>query len=88
MADLSIRSEDVSDAIQRMLQGYEPGFATEQVGRVVSTGDGIAIVSGLPDTLVNELLDFGDGVFGTAMNLDEREIGVAVFADASGIREG
>ena len=88
MADLSIRSEDVSDAIQRMLQGYEPGFATEQVGRVVSTGDGIAIVSGLPDTLVNELLDFGDGVFGTAMNLDEREIGVAVFSDADRIQEG
>lgn len=88
MADLSIRSEDVSDAIQRMLQGYEPGFATEQVGRVVSTGDGIAIVSGLPDTLVNELLDFGDGVFGTAMNLDEREIGVAVFSDAERIQEG
>jgi len=88
MADLSIRSEDVSDAIKRMLEGYEPDLATEQVGRVLSTGDGIARISGLPGTLANELLDFGDGVFGMAMNLDEHEIGAAVFSEASRIDEG
>ncbi len=88
MADLSIRSEDVSDAIKRMLEGYEPDLATEQVGRVISTGDGIARISGLPGVLANELLDFGDGVFGMAMNLDEHEIGAAVFAEASRIDEG
>jgi F-type H+-transporting ATPase subunit alpha len=88
MADLEIRSEDISDAVRRMLEGYEPDLSTEQVGRVIETGDGIARISGLPGTLANELLDFGDGVFGTAMNLDEREIGVAVFADSSRIREG
>jgi F-type H+/Na+-transporting ATPase subunit alpha len=88
MADLTIRSEDVSDAIKRMLEGYEPDLTTEQVGRVVDTGDGIATISGLPGTLANELLDFGDGVFGMAMNLDEHEIGAAVFADASSIDEG
>jgi F-type H+/Na+-transporting ATPase subunit alpha len=88
MADLSIRSEDVSEAIKRMLEDYEPDLATEQVGRVISTGDGIARISGLPGTLANELLDFGDGVFGMAMNLDEHEIGAAVFAGSSRIDEG
>ncbi|MFP4635056.1 MAG: F0F1 ATP synthase subunit alpha [Nitriliruptoraceae bacterium] len=88
MSDLSIRSEDISDAIKRMLEGYEPELAAEQVGRVISTGDGIANITGLPGTLANELLDFGDGVFGMAMNLDEHEIGAAVFADASRIDEG
>ena len=88
MADLTIRAEDVSDAIKRMLEGYEPELAAEQVGRVLSTGDGIATVSGLPGTLANELLDFGDGVFGMAMNLDEHEIGAAVFADSSAVQEG
>jgi F-type H+/Na+-transporting ATPase subunit alpha len=88
MADLSIRSEDVSDAIKRMLEGYEPDLAAEQVGRVMSTGDGIATISGLPGTLANELLDFGDGVFGMAMNLDEHQIGAAVFAEASRVDEG
>jgi F-type H+-transporting ATPase subunit alpha len=88
MADLTIRSEDVSDAIKRMLEGYEPDLAAEQVGRVTDTGDGIATIAGLPGTLANELLDFGDGVFGMAMNLDEHEIGAAVFADSSAVEEG
>ncbi|MEX1178337.1 MAG: F0F1 ATP synthase subunit alpha [Nitriliruptor sp.] len=88
MSDLSIRSEDISSAIQHMLEGYEPGLAQEQVGRVTETGDGIATISGLPGTLANELLDFGSGVFGMAMNLDEHEIGAAVFADASAIEQG
>ncbi|MEX1162051.1 MAG: F0F1 ATP synthase subunit alpha [Nitriliruptor sp.] len=88
MSDLSIRSEDISSAIQKMLEGYEPGLAQEQVGRVTETGDGIATISGLPGTLANELLDFGGGVFGMAMNLDEHEIGAAVFADAASIEQG
>jgi F-type H+-transporting ATPase subunit alpha len=88
MAELTIRSEDVSDAIRRMLEGYDPGLEAEQVGRVIETGDGIARITGLPGTLVNELLDFGGEVFGVAMNLDEHEIGAAVFADASAIQEG
>ncbi len=88
MADLTIRSEDVADALKRMLDGYEPELAAEQVGRVISTGDGIATISGLPGTLANELLDFGDGVFGMAMNLDEHVIGAAVFAGAESIEEG
>jgi F-type H+-transporting ATPase subunit alpha len=93
MADFTIRAEDISDAISRMLEGFEPDVAAEQVGRVIETGDGIARITGLPGTLANELLDFGtdsDGneVFGIAMNLDEHEIGAAVFASAARISEG
>ncbi len=93
MADFTIRAEDISDAISRMLEGFEPDVTAEQVGRVIETGDGIARITGLPGTLANELLDFGtdrDGneVFGIAMNLDEHEIGAAVFASASRITEG
>jgi F-type H+/Na+-transporting ATPase subunit alpha len=88
MADLQFRPEEISDAVRRMLEGYEPGFAAEQVGRVIDTGDGIANISGLPGALANELLDFGDGVFGMAMSLDERTIGAAVFAESSRIQEG
>ena len=88
MAELQLSSEEISEAVRRMLEGYEPDVSAEQVGRVLSTGDGIATISGLPSTLANELLDFGDGVFGMAMNLDERTIGAAVFADSSRISEG
>jgi F-type H+-transporting ATPase subunit alpha len=93
MADFTIRAEDISDAISRMLEGFDPDVAAEQVGRVIETGDGIARVTGLPGTLANELLDFGtdsegNEVFGLAMNLDEHEIGAAVFAPASRLHEG
>jgi len=88
MSDLTIRPEDVSSALEQMLEGYEPELAAEQVGRVLETGDGIARISGLPGTMANELLDFGGGTFGMAMNLDEHEIGAAVFDDASKVEEG
>jgi len=88
MADLTIRPEDVTSAIDDILAGYQPGLTSEQVGRVLETGDGIAMVSGLPGTMANELLDFGDGTFGIAMNLDEHAIGAVVMADASAVMEG
>ena len=88
MADLTIRPEDVSSALKSMLEGYRPEVAQEQVGRVIDTGDGIATVSGLPGTMANELLDFGKGVFGIAMNLNEDEIGAVIMADAETVQEG
>ncbi len=88
MSDLSISTEDVTSALRSMLEGYTPVTTAEQVGRVASTGDGIATIVGLPGTLANELLDFGDGVMGMAMNLDENTIGAAVFASADRVEEG
>ncbi len=88
MADLTIRSEDISSALLQMLEGYSTDVTSEQVGRVTETGDGIAVINGLPGTMANELLDFGGGTFGLAMNLDEHEIGAAVFAEASAVEEG
>jgi len=55
---------------------------------VTETGDGIAIVEGMPSTMALELLEFPGGLLGTALNLDIREIGCVVFGDASGIEEG
>ena len=88
MSDLSIRPEDVTSALRSMLDGYTPQTTSEQVGRVIESGDGIAKIVGLPGTLANELLDFGNGVFGMAMNLDEHSIGAAVFSPAHEVQEG
>ncbi len=88
MSDLSIRPEDVTSALQSMLDDYSPQTSSEQVGRVISTGDGIAEIVGLPGTMANELLDFGNGVFGMAMNLNEDSIGAAVFSESSAVEEG
>ncbi|MDX1657756.1 MAG: F0F1 ATP synthase subunit alpha [Nitriliruptorales bacterium] len=88
MADLTINTEDVTSALRSMLEGYEPETQKEQVGRVIETGDGIARVTGLPGTMANELLDFGSGTFGIAMNLDEGEIGAVVMDRVDSVEEG
>jgi F-type H+/Na+-transporting ATPase subunit alpha len=89
MAELTIRPDEIRDALERFVQAYEPeGAAREEIGTVVDCGDGIAHVSGLPSAMANELLEFEDGTRGLALNLDPREIGVVVLGDFSKIEEG
>ncbi len=89
MAELTIRPEEIRDALDRFVQSYEPDSATrEEVGRVTDAGDGIAHVEGLPSAMTNELLQFEDGTLGLALNLDVHEIGVVILGDFSGIEEG
>ena len=89
MAELTIRPEEIRDALDAFVQSYEPGAASrEEIGRVADAGDGIAHVEGLPSVMANELLQFEDGSLGLALNLDVREIGVVVLGEFSGIEEG
>jgi len=89
MAELTIRPEDIRDALDSYVQNYTPDTATrEEVGTVITSGDGIAHIAGLPSALANELLRFENGTMGIALNLDEREIGVVVLGDSEGIDEG
>jgi F-type H+/Na+-transporting ATPase subunit alpha len=89
MAELTIRPDEIRDALARFVQEYEPeGVAREEVGTVVECGDGIARVEGLPSAMANELLEFENGVRGIALNLNVREIGVVILGDFSGIEEG
>jgi F-type H+/Na+-transporting ATPase subunit alpha len=89
MTELTIRPDEIRDALERFVSSYDPSQADKaEVGRVVDTGDGIARVEGLHSTMTNELLDFGDGVLGIALNLDVREIGCVILGNAEHIREG
>ena len=89
MAELTIRPDEIRDALARLVEEYEPEGATrDEVGTVVECGDGIARVEGLPSAMANELLEFEDGTRGLALNLDIREIGVVILGDFSGIEEG
>src|SRR3954462_11813987 len=89
MAELTIRPEEIRDALDRFVQDYAPEASSrEEVGSVVSSGDGIARVEGLPSAMANELLTFENGTLGIALNLDVREIGVVVLGDSEGIEEG
>jgi F-type H+/Na+-transporting ATPase subunit alpha len=89
MAELTIRPDEIRDALARFVEAYEPGTASaEEVGTVVECGDGIARVAGLPSAMASELLEFEDGTRGLALNLDVSEIGVVVLGDYSKIEEG
>jgi F-type H+-transporting ATPase subunit alpha len=89
MAELTIRPEEIRDALDRFVTEYQPEETTrEEVGTVVDAGDGIAHVEGLPSAMTNELLEFEDGTRGIALNLDVRDIGVVVLGEFDGIEEG
>ena len=89
MAELTIRPEEIREALDRFVRSYEPETATrEETGTVVTSGDGIARVEGLPSAMANELLEFENGTLGIALNLDVREIGVVVMGESLGIEEG
>jgi F-type H+-transporting ATPase subunit alpha len=89
MAELTIRPEEIRDALDQFVRNYEPDeAASEEVGTVVDAGDGIAHVEGLPSAMTNELLVFEDGTQGIALNLDVRNIGVVVLGEFSGVEEG
>src|SRR6201985_8025 len=89
MAELTIRPEEIRDALAHFVQEYEPeGASREEVGTVIECGDGIARVEGLPSAMANELLEFENGVRGLALNLDVREIGVVILGEFNEIEEG
>ncbi|HKA94004.1 MAG TPA: F0F1 ATP synthase subunit alpha, partial [Acidimicrobiia bacterium] len=88
MAELSINADQIAEALRKHVGGFETGVEKARVGRVLEVGDGIARVSGLPDTAVNELLEFEGGTLGLALNLDEDTIGAVVLGEADEVEEG
>ena len=89
MAELTIRPEEIRDALAKFVQSYSPsGAGRDEIGTVTEAGDGIARVSGLPSTMTNELLQFENGTLGLALNLDVREIGIVILGETTGIEEG
>ena len=89
MAELTIRPEEIRDALAKYVAAYTPSAAVrDEVGTVIEAGDGIARVEGLPSTMTNELLKFENGTLGLALNLDVREIGVVILGEFTGIEEG
>ncbi len=89
MTELSIRPDEIRDALRDLVESYDPSAGErEEIGRVIATGDGIATVEGLARTMTNELLEFHDGTLGLAQNLDIGEIGVVILGESQHIEEG
>ena len=88
MAELTINPQEITEALRRNLEGWTPSLEAATVGYVISIGDGVARVSGLPGTMASELLEFPGGLLGVALNLDEDSIGAVIMGEASHIQEG
>jgi F-type H+-transporting ATPase subunit alpha len=74
--------------IEAQIAGVKTAVARQNVGTVREISDGVAKIEGLTDAMLNEMLDFGNGVIGIALNLEETEVGAIVLGDYLGIREG
>src|ERR1700722_9133001 len=76
------------EEIEAQITGAKTAVAKQNVGLVREIGDGVAKIEGLTDTMLNEMLDFGNGVVGLALNLEETEVGAIILGDYTKIHEG
>ena len=81
-----IKADEISKIIREQIEEYQAGV--DEIGTVISVGDGIARVYGLENVMAGELLDFPHGVKGLALNLEESQVGVVLLGDYTEIREG
>src|SRR5690606_38244158 len=88
MPELTINADEIAAALRKHVETFTPSTELARVGRVLEVGDGIARIAGLPETAVNELLEFESGVLGLALNLDETSIGAVVLGQADEVEEG
>jgi F-type H+-transporting ATPase subunit alpha len=83
-----IRADEISQLIREQIENYETKITVDEVGTVITLGDGIARVYGLDKVMAGELLQFPHGIAGLAMNLEEDQVGVVLLGDYTEIREG
>src|SRR5580693_3031238 len=84
----NIKADEITSILRQQIENYEQTVAVEQVGSVISVGDGIARVHGLDRCMAGEMLLFPHDVFGIALNLEEDQVGTVLLGDYTEIREG
>ena len=85
---MSVRPEELSNIIKEQIKNYKSRIEMRETGTVILVGDGIARVYGLKNCMASELLEFEDGSFGLAQNLEEEAVSVALLSNQNEIREG
>jgi F-type H+-transporting ATPase subunit alpha len=85
---MEIGTAEISRIIKEQIRDYEKTVEIQEIGTVLSTGDGIARVYGLDKVAAGELLEFPHGIFGVALNLEEDNVGAALFGETHMIKEG
>ncbi|HDZ25123.1 MAG TPA: F0F1 ATP synthase subunit alpha [Candidatus Aminicenantes bacterium] len=85
---MEIKADEISKIIQRQIEGYKTEVDIKEVGTVTYVGDGIARIYGLDRVMYNELLEFPQGVYGLAMNLEEDSVGSVLLGESHLVKEG
>ena len=80
--------KQITGDLQKQIEGFEPELNISDIGTVLEAGDGIARVEGLANVKAQELVQFANGVMGTAFNLEKSSVGVIIMGDYGGIVEG
>ncbi|MEM7518450.1 MAG: F0F1 ATP synthase subunit alpha, partial [Planctomycetota bacterium] len=85
---MDLRPAEVTSILEKEIESYQGETSMKSVGTVLSVGDGVARVYGLDDCMMNELLEFGGGIRGVALNLEEDNVGCVLLGDAAKVKEG
>jgi len=85
---MQIRPEEITQILKSQLKDFDKKLDISETGSVISVGDGVAKIYGLEKVMAGELVDFGSGVFGMVLNLEEESVGVAILGDDTIIKEG
>ncbi|MBN2356984.1 F0F1 ATP synthase subunit alpha [candidate division KSB1 bacterium] len=85
---MQIRPEEITSVLKKQIEQFEKQINVEEVGEVLQVGDGIARVYGLENVMSMELVEFPEGVFGMALNLEEDNVGCILFGEDSKIKQG
>jgi F-type H+/Na+-transporting ATPase subunit alpha len=83
-----IKADEITQLLREQIQNYDSEMHVDEVGTIISLGDGIARIHGLEKVMAGELIEFPHGVAGLAMNLDESEVGAVLLGDYTELREG
>src|SRR6202048_1581300 len=84
----NIKADEISKILREQIANYEQTVAVDEVGSVISVGDGIARVHGLEKVMSGEMLSFPHNVFGIALNLEEEQVGVVLLGESAELKEG
>ncbi|PKK96662.1 MAG: F0F1 ATP synthase subunit alpha, partial [Tenericutes bacterium HGW-Tenericutes-3] len=83
-----LKVQEMTEIIKKQIESFEQDVKLENIGKVLSVGDGIAIVYGLQQAMMGELLEFPHGVKGLVFNLEELSVGVILLGESDKIKEG
>ncbi len=84
----NIKADEISKILREQIENYEQTVSVDEVGSVISVGDGIARVHGLEKVMAGEMLAFPHNIFGIALNLEQDQVGVVLLGESSDLQEG